>query len=97
MSKATLIQWCDSTVNPVMGCAGCELWNESRRQCYAGKLHQFRKSNKGFSPDFLKPRLFPGRTSEAAGWADLTGTDRPDKPWLNGLPRVFLSPTWGTP
>jgi protein gp37 len=24
--KNTLIQWCHSTVNPVMGCPGCELW-----------------------------------------------------------------------
>lgn len=26
MSKNTNIQWCHSTVNPVMGCDGCELW-----------------------------------------------------------------------
>lgn len=26
MSTKTKIQWCDSTVNPVMGCGGCELW-----------------------------------------------------------------------
>jgi len=26
MSIKTKIQWCDSTVNPVMGCDGCELW-----------------------------------------------------------------------
>ena len=24
--KNTTIQWADSTVNPVMGCNGCELW-----------------------------------------------------------------------
>src|ERR1035438_2009215 len=24
--KNTKIQWCHSTVNPVMGCDGCELW-----------------------------------------------------------------------
>ena len=24
--KNTNIQWADSTVNPVMGCDGCELW-----------------------------------------------------------------------
>src|SRR5437667_10775831 len=24
--KITEIQWCHSTVNPVMGCDGCELW-----------------------------------------------------------------------
>lgn len=26
MSKNTAIQWADSTINPVMGCDGCELW-----------------------------------------------------------------------
>lgn len=26
MPKETKIQWCDSTVNPIMGCAGCELF-----------------------------------------------------------------------
>jgi len=26
MSEKTLIQWCHTTVNPVMGCLGCELW-----------------------------------------------------------------------
>ena len=24
--KITNVQWADSTVNPVMGCDGCELW-----------------------------------------------------------------------
>ncbi len=26
MSKSTKIQWCDGTINPVMGCGGCELF-----------------------------------------------------------------------
>lgn len=26
MADKTKIQWCDSTVNPVMGCGGCPLW-----------------------------------------------------------------------
>ena len=26
MADKTKIQWCDSTVNPIMGCAGCELF-----------------------------------------------------------------------
>lgn len=26
MSEVTTIQWCDSTVNPIMGCGGCELF-----------------------------------------------------------------------
>ncbi|MEX2577541.1 MAG: hypothetical protein WD342_00675 [Verrucomicrobiales bacterium] len=29
MSEKTKIQWCDSTVNPIMGCAGCELFPTS--------------------------------------------------------------------
>lgn len=92
MSKTTTIQWCDSAVNPVMGCTGCELWNDARKSCYAGQLHQLRSSHPGFSPDFDTPKLFPGRMKEAAGWSDLTGTERPEKPWLNGLPRlIFVS------
>jgi protein gp37 len=39
MGKTTEIQWCDSTVNPVMGCAGCELWDGKLKICYAGVLH----------------------------------------------------------
>jgi protein gp37 len=27
---------------------------------------------------------------QAARWADLRGTDRPDKPWLNGFPRMIF-------
>lgn len=27
--KRTAIQWCHSTINPVMGCHGCELWKPS--------------------------------------------------------------------
>lgn len=92
MSQTTNIQWCDSTVNPVMGCAGCELWNGERKTCYAGQLHRLRKTHKGFSPNFDTPKLFPGRMATAARWADLSGTKRPDKPWLNGLPRlIFVS------
>lgn len=41
MSNETKIEWCDSTINPVMGCSGCELWNEERKTCYAG--HKRRK------------------------------------------------------
>lgn len=31
MASNTSIQWCDDTVNPVMGCDGCELF-ETRPQ-----------------------------------------------------------------
>jgi protein gp37 len=92
MSKNTSIQWCDSTINPVMGCSGCELWTEDRHTCYAGQLHLRRTTSKGFAPNFLTPKLFPGRMAEAAKWSDLTGCKRLDKPWLDGLPRlIFVS------
>ena len=39
MSIMTKIQWCDSTVNPTMGCDGCEIWGSQRKSCYAGTLH----------------------------------------------------------
>jgi len=93
MSDNTPIQWADSTVNPVMGCNGCELWSPKRKTCYAGKQHEWRgASHKGFADVFAQPTLFPGRIAEAARWTDLTGTERPDKPWLNGLPRlIFIS------
>jgi protein gp37 len=40
---------------------------------------------------FEKPVTFPERLQKALRWPDLTGTERPGKPWLNGLPRqIFL-------
>ena len=69
--------------------------------CYAAKLHlnrarsivnPTRKSNIGYAPTFDRVKRFSGRIEEASRWADLTGTDRPLKPWLSGLPRLtFLS------
>ncbi len=95
MSIKTRIQWCDSTVNPSMGCEGCELWNPKTgvRKCYAGILHaRFGGVTKGYSPVFEELTLWPGRMTEAAEWPDLTGRARKEKPWLDGLPRlVFVS------
>lgn len=93
----TDIQWCDSTLNLQMGCAGCELWNPVRgvRKCYAGN-HTFRMLAKGpvrgWPKAFGQPEVFPRRMDEAEKWTDLTGTKRPDKPWLDDLPRmIFLN------
>jgi protein gp37 len=95
MSITTKIQWCDSTVNPTMGCEGCELWNPKTgvRKCYAGTLHvRFGGVTKGYSPTFEELTFWPGRMAEAAAWPDLTGMARKDKPWLDGLPRlIFVS------
>ncbi len=93
MAQSTAIQWCDSTENPTMGCAGCELWSEQRQTCYAGVLHRrFGGVSSGYAPTFEQVTEFPGRMERAARWTDLTGTKRKDKPWLNGLPRlIFVS------
>lgn len=95
MSANTPIQWCDSTVNPVMGCDGCELWTpdpKGRRTCYAGVLHKMRGGNPGYAPTFLEPTEFAGRMAKAARWSDLAGKPRLDKPWLDGQRRkIFVS------
>jgi len=161
----TKIQWCDSTINPVAGCKGCELWASTQQviagmakalaritkrpeakmqcevtrfakqhaqlpkkdliaegitkilnacgstipagviktnikelkgrllKCYAGTLTENRASHvKGYPARFEEPEMFLGRTAKTATWRDLAGMDRPEKPWLDGLPRlVFVS------
>lgn len=92
MGEKTEIQWCDDTVNPTMGCDGCELWSSERKTCYAGKLHDLRAGHAGYAPRFEDVTPFPGRTAKAARLRDLTGTARPEKPWLDGQPRlIFVS------
>jgi protein gp37 len=94
VSRETLIQWCDSTCNPTMGCDGCELWNPEKgeKKCYAGLLHvRFGGVTNGYSPTFKKITLWPGRMAEAARWSDLSGTRRENKPWLDGLPRLIFT------
>lgn len=49
--KKTKIDWCDATINPVIGCAnGCK-W------CYANIMN----TRFGWIPDFCKPQFFPGK------------------------------------
>ncbi len=184
MSEETKIQWCDSTVNPIMGCAGCELFpspgevlkavdvaiaeatfnweagdarkwfkalitevyaaidepSEGHRNvvtttniwhlrekfvdrvrerygsgaatsaeavvereitCYAAKQHMNRgrsllnpdrKTNSGYAPTFEQITYYQGRVEEATKWPDLLGTVDPDRPWIDGLPRlIFVS------
>lgn len=76
-----------------MGCDGCELWGPKEKTCYAGVLHgRYGGKNPGFSPTFETLTFHPGRMAKAAAWSDLTGKDRPDKPWLSGRPRhIFVS------
>ncbi len=92
MSKDTHIEWCDSSLNLMMGCDGCELWTKKLKHCYAGELTNRYGGRKGYPVNFETPTLFLDRLDASLKWPDLTGTDRPDKPWLNGLPRtIFLN------
>jgi len=94
VGKDTPIEWCDSAANPVMGCDGCELWIPEKgiEHCYAGSLHKIRAGRPGYADQFDVPKMFPGRMAAAARWSDLTGQARPDKPWLDGMPRmIFVS------
>lgn len=92
MAKTTGIQWADSTLNLMAGCNGCELWTTKVRKCYAGKLITQYAGKKGWPVAFNRPTTFPERIKELTRWSDLTGKERPDKPWLNGYPRiVFLN------
>jgi protein gp37 len=87
MAIKTMIEYCDSTINPSMGCTGCELYPD---HCYAATLCHRYAGRKGWPKDFSSPEYFHGRLEKAIRWPDLTGTDRPDKPWLNGKPRVIF-------
>jgi protein gp37 len=92
MAEMTDIQWVDGTINPTMGCDGCELWTKVRKTCYAGKLHTLRRGRPGYAPTFEEVTLFPGRMAEAASLPNLNGLARPQKPWLDDLPRlIFVS------
>lgn len=94
MGIATDIEWCDSTLNLQMGCDGCELWNPKAgiKHCYAGTLTARHAGKTGWPVTFEQPATFLGRLDAALRWPDLTGKERPFKPWLNGRPRmVFLN------
>ena len=89
MGIKTKIEWCDSTINPIMGCTGCALQED---HCYAAALCARYAGRKGWPKSFDEPEFFPGRLEKAVKWPDLTGKNRPDKPWFNGLPRhIFVN------
>jgi protein gp37 len=93
MGLETKIEWCDSTLNLMMGCDGCELWNPDKgiKHCYAGILTERYGGGKGWPVTFGQPATFPERLAPALRWPDLTGKARPGKPWLDGYPRtIFL-------
>lgn len=92
MAEVTQTDYCDSSLSLMMGCLdGCDLWDPVNhiRTCYAGQLvERYGDSNKGFPESFDKPQIFRERLDHAARWTDLSGVERPTKPWLNHLPRV---------
>ena len=93
MGKDTKIPWCDSTINPIMGCDGCELHRAGAREshCYAASLVGRYAGVPGWPASFDRPQRFVGRIERACCWSDLTGKDRVGKPWLNGYARtIFL-------
>ena len=93
MGKDTKISWCDSTINPVVGCDGCELHRAGadKSHCYAASLVGRYAGHSGWPASFDRPEFFAGRIERACHWPDLTGKNRPGKPWLNGYPRtIFL-------
>ena len=92
MGKTTKISYADSTISPLVGCDGCELLDLTRgiKLCYAHALVTRYAGVRGWPKDFFQPEFFPGRLEQAIRWKDLTDTDRPDKPWLNGYPRIVF-------
>ena len=94
MGIATDIEWADSTVNPTTGCDGCELWHViNKGPCYAGQLHEGRLAKSLpnlYAANFTEVRLAPGRMAKAVAWSDLTGTNRPGRPWHDGMPRIIF-------
>ena len=98
MSNHTSIHWADGTVNPTMGCDGCELWNDNCKSCCAGQDHEkFGAVRRGYSPHFEQITLWPGRMAKAAALPDLHGRRRHDKPWLDGMPRLIFVSDMGAP
>lgn len=74
---------------------------ERQLTCYAAILHLNRGRNlfspkrqmiNGYAPMFESPTQFAGRLEQAARWKSLVCQARPDKPWLDNLPRlIFVS------
>jgi len=92
MSTETQIEYADSTGNLQMGCDGCELLNRktSLTKCYAARITDRYGGKKGWPLSFDEPMIFPERIKQIVGMSDLTGQDRPEKPWLDGLPRIIF-------
>ena len=58
--------------------------------CYASVLAGRYAGLPGWPKTFGEPIYKPAIMEQALRWKDLTGTKRPDKPWLDGMPRVIF-------
>lgn len=96
MGIRTAIQWADSTVNPMMGCAGCELFIPAKgiSRCYAEQITTRMLKHghsKGWPEKFEIPKVFPNRIEESCNWHELVGRVRDDKPWIpDYMPRIIF-------
>lgn len=92
MADKSKIEYIDTTVNPVDGCDGCELWTHGKGgTCYAAIIHgRFTGRGKAYPKPFDTVVERPGRMIKAARMRTLIGTDRPGKPWLNGHKRFIF-------
>lgn len=93
MGIHTNIHYCDSTVNPVVGCRGCELHSAAspeKSTCYAAALTSRWTGKSGWPTSFDNPKHFSDRIERAIRWTDMTGTERLNKPWLNNYPRIIF-------
>lgn len=90
MGEKCGIGYVDSSINPIRGCPGCELWVPGNHVCYAGRLITRWSKSPAWPDEFTKPLLFPQEFEKSTKWRDLAGTARGEKPWLNGYPRVVF-------
>lgn len=82
-----------------MGCDGCELWNGTKRVCYAGTQTDGKPGRRGLAgapgwpSSFGEPKLFLDRLAPALKWGPPTPKERDAKPWMAAdMPRlIFLN------
>lgn len=86
MGKHTQIEYCDSTLNLIMACNGCEI----QQVCYAKFMVERYKGQKGWPDSFDDFQVFTDRINLISRWSDLSGKERSDKPWLNHYPRIIF-------
>lgn len=101
MAVKSSIGYIDSSINPIRGCGGCELWNlkTDTKICYAGRMISRWAGKGSVWPDkFTEPIFVNGQLEKTYRWPDLTNMAREGKPWIDGYPRVIfvndMSDSW---